>query len=193
MTKFILIFALVLAGCGERIVYVYPDGGNPEADADAQDSAQSPDAGEDGGSPALDGGDALDAPMGACNPDRTPGTISQNDCAVFPTRPVCDAITNACVPVPAAYCGACGSDAQCQAFDLNARCIFLDGDVPSNDDQACLAPCAAGADPCGYLGEGGYLWSYRFQCVSFSRGNFCVPMTAMLPMCRTASSTRVGP
>lgn len=177
-------------GCSTQVVYVYPDTGAPMGDA-----SSTPDAGsltDDAATlddAAIVHADAYVAP-GTCNPDRTPGAISQNDCLGNASAPICDAVLDRCVPTPHALCGACNSDARCQGVDLHAQCVFIPGDIQTNNDQACLVPCVADAD-CAWIAPA-YGWGMNAHCRPLPSGSYCVGGTDVAPSCRNPDSTRAG-
>lgn len=178
---------LAMVGCGTQVVYVYPDSGTPlvdaQGDAGASDSAEArPDAGEVAT-------DAWRPAAGACEPDRVPGQVGHTDCRSLTARPICDAISDECVGMPADFCGACANDAQCGNFDLNARCVFIAGDVPSNNDSACLSPCESDAD-CDFLRTISPAWATA-GCFQIGGGSYCAPNNGGIAHCRDASGQRL--
>jgi hypothetical protein len=179
MTRITLALVL-LAGCGTGPL-MPDDGAMPPADARESDAEVPDDASE----PQAD---AWRPAPGTCEPDRAPDTITHTDCRSVRDRPICDAISERCVELPDDYCGACRNDADCAAFDLHARCAFLPGDAPSNNDSACLAPCAGDAD-CDFLREDPAWASVR--CYALPAGSFCVPSTIVSPHCRDGSGNRI--
>lgn len=169
----------LLAGCGDRIVYVFADAG-PQPTSDA-------------GPPTADGAPALDAPdlpADTCLPDRTPGEVSSADCHRYAAEPVCDGTTSTCVAAPSHYCAACETDEQCQlGVDLRADCVFLPRPSPYPSDQACLSPCDTDAD-CDFLPRPE--WT-GVQCVALERGSYCVvPFTSGEATCSDFAGGRRG-
>lgn len=187
MTRIALVFFVLLAACGERIVYVYPDGSTPEGDAGTpadRDGAVLP--GDDAGEPV----DAWRPPVGTCEPDRVTGEVGHTDCRPTPATPICDAIAERCVDLPMDYCGACETDDQCANFDLQARCVFIPGDAEFNNDSACLAPCESDTD-CAFLAGTPGWTSTNAHCFALPQGSFCVPDNAGIPHCRGAGGVRI--
>lgn len=171
MNRIALALFVLLAACGERVVYVYPDGSVPT------DAPTLP--GDDAG--ALDApdatGDAPTLPAGVCDPSRAEGSISSADCRRYASTPVCDAgldddALGTCAPLPTMYCGACETDAQCaDGVDLRSHCVFIPHAFPHLNDQACLSPCSTDAD-CAFLNDTG-IWLATARCTDLPRGRYC--------------------
>jgi hypothetical protein len=206
LTYFALALALVTiiagacSGCGERVVYVYPDGPNPTADAGPPtgDGAVLPDV--DAAEPPVD---APALPAGTCLPHRTDIEVSSADCHRYAATPVCDGLAadpvtglSTCAPEPTGYCGACETDDQCHTgVDLRSECVLIPyrGEVAGTPfdrtDQACLSPCATD-DDCAFLPRPE--WS-GVRCLPLPRGTYCVvPFTDGTPTCSDFSGGRRG-
>lgn len=177
----ILMLFVLVSACAESTTASTPDAALPvdaafsdDAQEPASDAGQGEDAGEpvegDSGPPA----DAWTPAPGTCSPDRVEGSISHNDCRRYADRPICDAITEQCTREPDALCGACETDAQCmEGVDLQARCVYMPGDSPTNDDSACLVPCGGDGD-CSWI-QAAYGWTAYGRCFDFPQGSFCAP------------------
>lgn len=186
LIKSVVFAAFMLSACSTQVVYVYPDAGTPEGDA-----AQ---ANPDAHTLLADAPDAVivheDAAVGnTCEPDRAPGAISQADCLGNAAHTICDAISETCVAAPHALCGACNSDAQCTGVDLHAQCVFIPGDVATNNDQACLVPCAGDSD-CTWI-TAAYGWGSNARCRALPSGSFCIG-DWITPNCRNPDGSRAG-
>lgn len=186
----IVIFVLAV-GCGDPGIAGVPDadGAMPMGDAGLEGDALTP-PGDAGGQLEDAGADAQLPEPGACEPDRTDDAISHNDCRRYAARPICDALSEACVALPSALCGACETDAQCAAVDIHSRCVFMPGDIPANNDSACLSPCSSDSD-CGWITDA-YGWTAQARCFDFPAGRFCSPDWGGRTHCRNPDSTRQG-
>lgn len=189
-TKALPFIALMLLACGapsDLNGCTIPDAG---VDPDPYADAGEPPMLDDGGVLEADAAgeeDAGELPPYACDPFRTPGVISHNDCRRYPDRPICDAISERCVPPPAALCGACETDEQCRDVDLRARCVYKPGESDGRgSDSVCLVPCDEG---CGWVGDA-YEWSANAQCFTFPSGEFCSPDWGGRTHCRNPDGTR---
>jgi hypothetical protein len=181
----IALVLVLLAGCGTVPPALGGDGGVSPADGFVSDGGADAEVLDDASEPSAD---TWRPAPGSCNPDRMPDAISHSDCRSLRDRPICDAISERCVGLPNDYCGACRNDADCAAFDHNARCVFLPGDGPVNNDSACLIPCSDNLD-CEFLRDDP-LWS-AVQCYVLPAGAFCVPYTVVSPHCRNSSGDRI--
>lgn len=172
MQRIALLALVLLSACGERIVYVYPDGSEPPADASVLpgDDASTP----DDASPPVD---AWRPPAGACDPSREEGAISSADCRRYASTPVCDSGLDddplgTCAALPTMYCSPCETDAQCASgVDLRSECVFIPHPFSHLNDQACLSPCVSDAD-CAFLNDSG-IWLPTARCTVLPRGSYC--------------------
>jgi hypothetical protein len=190
LRKLMIALVFVLSACGAVVENdaAVDAGERPLDDAAAADAGELPfpDAGRDTGTSIE--ADAGEPERYACDPHRTPGVVSHNDCRRYPDRPICDAISQRCVPLPVALCGACETDEQCRNVDLRARCVFMPSGTIRGEDSACLVPCD---DGCDWI-QPAYGWSAYAQCFGFAPGAFCSPDWGGNTHCRNADSTRQG-